>query len=1725
MRLTRSNLSSPRSSESSDYVRRGPAANFGALSEDQIKNAVMAGRSDMASMMRSLDWSKTPLGPVSTWPQSLRTALSICLNSRFPIVIWWGPELILLYNDSWHPIVGNKHPAMLGRPGHEHFPETWDVIGPMLKGVLETGEATYSDDKLLLINKQGLVEECYYTWSYSPIRSEDGEVGGVFTAVTETTSRVIGERRLRTLRDLGAMAAAVKSTEEDAWRLAIEALERNSSDIPFALLYSLEQERRAARLIGSVGLGSDSPAAPSLVNLTDPNGSELWPLATVTGTREPILLDDLFQRFGALPGGPWDIAPQMAYAQPVIASGECVAVLIAGISPRLRFEDEYRNFLNTAASHLGTAIANARAYQTERKRAEALAELDRAKTTFFSNVSHEFRTPLTLMLGPLEEVLGQADAGVLPHNRALVEVAHRNGTRLLKLVNTLLDFSRIEAGRVKARYSATDLAALTSELASMFRSATDRAGLTLNVQCEPLSEPVYVDRDMWEKIILNLLSNAFKFTFEGGIKVRLEEKDGAAVFTVRDTGVGIPQDELPRVFERFHRVEGTRGRSFEGSGIGLALVQELVKLHGGTISVASEVGKGTTFRLVIPFGSAHLPADRVVNTETGPAHGAGAAPYIAEAISWLADQSRPSQGVQLATDLVDSAPLPSEATAGKRVLLVDDNRDMREYVERLLNTRYVVSSAENGRIALDHALREPPDLVLTDIMMPEMDGFELMAALRKNPATSTVPIILVSARAGDEARIEGVQQGADDYLIKPFSARELLARVQTHLELAEVRKSALQSVRDSEQRLREIIDALPAAVYTTDVEGRVTLFNKAAVEFAGRVPELGTDKWCVSWKLLRPDGTPLPHDQCPMAISLKERRPVRGAEAIAERPDGTRRWFVPYPTPLHDQHGNLLGGVNMLVDITERKQAEEALRRSEESFRAIVETTPECVKLVAADGTLLHMNSAGLRMIGADCSEEALGKNIYDIIAPEARERFRLFNEAVCHGQRASLEFEIVGLKGARRHMETHAAPLQISGGTTVQLAVTRDITERKRSERRVAAQHTITRILSQSESLTEAAPSIIQAMCDTLEWIFGAVWQVGASSDQLECVASHPAAACPKFAQATQTRAFTSGSGLPGRVWETNNTAWILDVREDDNFPRRIAAAYDKLCSGFAFPITGSGKIIGVVELFTPDLRQPDAELMGMMKAVGAQIGQFMERKRAENALRRSEQVFRSLSACSPVGIFLTDTTGHCTYTNARCQEICRFTFDQALGTGWVGFVWPEDRERVLKEWTAIVSQGGEFSQDFRWGEQPESPRWAYVRSAPLIGDGGELIGHVGTVEDITERKRHEQELRRRAEQFETLLNHAPTGIYLLDANLRIRQINPIGLSIAGDTPGLVGHDIVELASLLLPSDRAAEIANIFRRVLDSGESFQADEFEVYRTDRKQNEHYAWRVDRILLPEGGYGLVCYFRDIAEEVRTRRAIREHEERMRKMEKIAAAGKLAASLAHEINNPLSVVTNSLYLLETYPALDSTAHGFVSIATNELARVARIVQQSLSYHRIGAQPRDVDVSKIVDDSLQIFGDKCRRAGISLLRKIKPESVVFGIADEIRQIIDNLLLNAIEAMPNGGTIVVSVRPTPQGDRRAGKGVRLTIADSGSGIPKEIRPRVFEPFFTTKAEKGTGLGLWVLQGIVSKHDGTIRHRSSDRDGRSGTVFSVFLPSHARSIPASAKNRKESAA
>ena len=568
----------------------------------------------------------------------------------------------------------------------------------------------------------------------------------------------------------------------------------------------------------------------------------------------------------------------------------------------------------------GRDITEKKAHEREiAKKNVELAELDRGKTAFFSNVSHEFRTPLTLILGPVGDALAQDEGSLSGENLDLVG---RNALRLLKLVNALLDFSRIEAGRMDASYEATDLGARTAELTSNFRSACERAGLRLVVDCPSLRDAVYVDRDMWEKIVLNLVSNAFKYTLEGEIEVSLRAERGSAVLTVRDTGIGISEEELPKLFNRFHRIPGARGRTHEGTGIGLALVHELAKLHGGSVRVESAYGKGSRFEVTIPLGTEHLPGNRIGSSRALQSTAAGAMPFVEEALRWLPGDAGHDEEVVPAFEVLPSSARDATADKGGRAKIVwaDDNADMRDYVRRLLEPTYVVIAVADGREALRAAIEQTADLVLTDVMMPNLDGFGLVQAIRADARTAAIPVVMLSARAGEEARAEGLQAGADDYLIKPFTARELLTRVGATLSLAKLRADTQAAVQASEARYRSLAEATAQIIWTAGPDGSFGAPSPSWEAFTGQ-----------RWPQYRDPGDAV-HEEDRQAVteawaeSLATGRLLQICYRL-RRADGVYRRVVGRAVPIRDADGQVREWVGTVTDVEDQRRAAEQLRQ------------------------------------------------------------------------------------------------------------------------------------------------------------------------------------------------------------------------------------------------------------------------------------------------------------------------------------------------------------------------------------------------------------------------------------------------------------------------------------------------------------------------------------------------------------------------------------------------------------------------------------------------------------------------------------------------------------------------------------------------------------------------------------------------------------------------------
>jgi PAS domain S-box-containing protein len=715
------------------------------------------------------------------------------------------------------------------------------------------------------------------------------------------------------------------------------------------------------------------------------------------------------------------------------------------------------------------------------------------------------------------------------------------------------------------------------------------------------------------------------------------------------------------------------------------------------------------------------------------------------------------------------------------ILIADDHELFRRGLRSFLESRsdwHVCGEAADGKEAVAKAKELKPDVVLLDVSMPKMNGLEAARLIRREIPDSN--ILIVSQNDANLMEKAALQAGARRYIQKTrispdlTEALEALSREALNhhppvVNEAESKKGASAARRKlemeqqdpeaqkREQQFRAMIDALPAAIYTTDAEGWLTHFNPAAVKFSGRVPELGSDRWCVSWKIFQADGTPVPLENCPMAVTLKEGRIMAGAECIAERPDGTRIWFTPHPTPLLDASGKVVGGINMLVDITERKLAERAnsllaaivdssddaiisknfdgiitswnksaerifgytadeaigkpitllippeccgeeeeiiarlrrgervdhfettrmrkdgstldvsltispvrdakgqvvgaskvarditewklaeraLRNSEERFRAIVTTTPECVKLVAADGTLLHMNSSGLAMVGADCAETVVGKCVYDLVAPQDRQRFRAFNQAICRGEKGCLEFGIVGLGGEYRHLETHAAPLRTREGEIVQLAVSRDVTERKRTEKALAdaarqqqALFHLADELHRAISMEDVYEAGLEAICGALQCDRASIliddnhgimrfvsWR-GLSEDYRKAVEGHS----------------------PWRAGETNPQPVCIDDIDAADLGESLKATVraERIKSLAFVPLVSEGKVMGKFMMYFSARHDFNADEIELSLAIARQLSFAIDRKRADAALRQSEEKFRKLSESLDVEVRL---------------------------------------------------------------------------------------------------------------------------------------------------------------------------------------------------------------------------------------------------------------------------------------------------------------------------------------------------------------------------------------------------------------------------------------------------------------------------------------------------------
>jgi len=1732
------------------------------------------GGGEMGSLIRAKDWSTTSLGPPDSWPQSLKTVVRIMLDSRYAMWLGWGPDLTFLYNDAYRPTLDKKHPAALGAPSRNVWAEIWPEIGPRIEQVLRSGEATWDEGLRLFLERSGFPEETYHTFSHSPIYDDDGAVNGHLCVVTEETENFIAQRRLRLLRDMAARLASI-NTESESIDAIQQGLEADSHDLTFALLYRIDGDR------SDVAVRVNVP--PDHVAVCDPaRVQSLWSIDTLMADRNLAIIDDLRSRCPHIPAGIWSEPPTHAVVARVAARGgeRDEFVFVAGLNPFRPIDDAYRGFIDLIVRQIASGLSAARAYESERARAESLEELDRAKTAFFANVSHEFRTPLTLMLGPIQDALQRSESAPPEELKADLDLIHRNSLRLLKLVNTLLDFSRIEAGRIEAAYEPTDLSALTCEIASTFRSTVERAGIRLTTDCPPLREPVYVDRTMWEKIVLNLLSNAFKHTFEGEIEVRVREDGLGAELSIRDTGTGIEAKDIGRLFERFYRVRGARSRTHEGSGIGLALVQDLLRLHGGAIRVESEVGVGSVFTAAIPFGRAHLSDERIGKPRESNDSSTCAEAFAQEAMRWIPD-GEAVDDESVAPSFV-AAPMleagPSRAP-GARIVLADDNADMRDYMRRLLAATYRVEPVPDGLAALDAIRRERPDLVISDVMMPGLDGLELLKEIRRDPQISDLPVMLLSARAGEESRISGLGAGADDYLIKPFNARELIARVGAQLSLSRLRQEALQrervlrneaealnsvaldltaeldlraliqkvtdagtlltdaqfgaffyntttesgesfllytlsgapreafeklgmprntalfgptfrgekpirladvradprygrssphfgvpeghlpvrsylavpvisrsgavlgglffghadagvfterserlalgiaaqaaiaidnaqlftqsknelesrvrvesALRGSEQRYRQLVDSLPAAVYTTDVHGKIELYNDAAVALWGGSPTVGQEAWCGPSRIFRPDGTPLPIDDYPMAVALREGRAVRGEEIVIERPDGTRRIVLPHPEPLHDASGNMVGAIDMLIDVTDRRHAE----RAQALLANIVESSDDSIISKNLDGIILSWNRGAEHVFGYT-AKEAVGRSIMMLVPPERHAEERAILARLRSGEHAD-HFETVRVARDGRSVEISmtVSPLHDASGRIIGASqVARDITSQKHSAAELATikddlslqvagltrMHELVGTLVGVHELDSALREILRALVDVhradcgLISLYDPATGVMHSSASVRFNTQH-------LKQWNGIRPTPESGGACGRAFTTRKRVIVEDVEVDPSFaPFRELARSVGFRAVHSTPIiTRAGEALGVISVHFAGRRQPtplEQQLADMCARYAADV---IESARDQEALRQSEEKFRNLADAMSQFAWIADGRGWIFWFNKRWLEFTGTLLEKVSGWDWTSVLHPQHSQRVVERIQRSFNTGEPWEDTFPIQGKDGEYRWFLSRALPVRDPSGRIIRWFGTHTDITEQRQSESALK-----------------------------------------------------------KAKEIAEAANRAKD-------------------------------------------------------------------------RFLAMLSHELRTPLTPVLMAAASIQSDPTLSPQLRDDISMIRRNVELEAKLIDDLLDISRITSgklslNRQIVDVNNTVRHVCAICEAQIVERRIVLRSDLAPDAgTVVADPARMQQILWNILKNAAKFVSDGGGIFVS---TSSQDGFA----RIQVRDDGIGIAPDFLPHVFDAFSQDKPDAahrfgGLGLGLAISKALVELHDGVIRAESPGLG--MGTTFTVEFP------------------
>ncbi len=1418
----------------------------------------LLGGGEMGERIRQYDWTKTGLGNPEEWEQSLKTCVRIMLSSSQPIWIGWGKDLIKLYNDPYKSIVGGKHPSALGQPVSDVWKDIWPDIEPMLEKVMKHDEGTYVESQLLIMERNGYPEETYYTFSYTPIPGDNGVTAGVFCANTDDTFRVINERALETLRNLGKISYNERNLGEIYAKTAA-ILGENKKDFPFALFYEINGNE--AKQVAWAGDEQAYTSFPLVFDIKEPT-SETRNICKAIQNNEQVISLNKGRRPNA-PKGFWDRVPEQILHIPLcITSRDCPnAVLTIGLNPYRKYDPAYQSFVQLLTDQILQEMNNTQAMEMERKRTEALLEIDKAKTVFFNNISHEFRTPLTLMLGPLEELMRKGENGISPKHLASIETTHRNAIRLLRLVNTLLDFSRIESGRQQAHFSKVDIAAFTKSLAANFQSVMEEARLKFTVNATVIPEAVYIDKQMWEKIVFNLLSNAFKYTLEGSINVNLFMENKQVVLQVSDTGMGIPEAEVPKMFERFHRVKGNTGRSYEGTGIGLSLIKELVHLHEGTIEVssiaASEKGNeksGSTFTVRIPLGKEQLPSAQYTSIESD-VHDAIGNLYTSEAEALIESEifsETPDNHTSI--EYLEGEGVNHLLPKTETILVVDDNADMRIYLKSLLEKNYEVTLAKNGKDALDKLQNRKFHLVLSDIMMPVMDGNQLLKEIKKNQQTAGIPVILLSARAGEEAKIEGYDIGADDYVVKPFSSKELLARVRAQIQILKLRN-------ELEDNVRNLFLEAPACICL--LHGPQHVFQLANDKYLQLVDYRDILGKPLKQALPELEGTGL-FEILDQVYQTAKAYSAQELSVSLKRANGTYEdlIFNFVFQPSRSQEGETDGVMVFAIDVSEQVRNRKKIEENQKYLSNLINQVNAGIAQTDSSGRFVEVNERYCEITGYS-REELLHLTMADITHEDDLENnLKLFRQCEAEGKGYFVEKRYIRKDGSTRWVDMSVSLIEGPHGIKFITGICIDITEAKEHEKKIK------QLLvkeQQARKETEAERKKIEE-----------------SEKRFRNIVEQ--APDPILILKGENMVLETANEPLLKVWNIDKESFgkpfleILPELAGQGFLETLQDVYynDKILKGEETAAVFTGKNGKKRTLYFNYVYQPYREDDGAISGVLVLATDVTKQVIAQQKIRESEKKYRKLVTDLPVALYTCDAQGDILLYNQAAIELWG-RVPQAGIEKWNGAyrmyrtdgsLLPLDEAPM-----AITLKEGRVKQFEYIIERKDGSRRNVMPFPQIVFDNnGKITGAINLLQDITEEKKATAN----NAMLAALVQSSDDAIISKTTKGIVTSWNSSAQKMFGFTAEeMIGQPILKI----IPPDRLEE-ENFILSELQKGKSI--DHFETKRLLKNGNQiDISLTISPVKDPAGKIiGISKIARDITEAKKAEALLKQSEKLFR-----------------------------------------------------------------------------------------------------------------------------------------------------------------------------------------------------------------------------------------------------